>query len=77
MHLSLFPSRPILLREKGVGEKHINALEGEVVRLGNTLEFFNKSRGICKIGHQSFFLFKRAYLVRRGHLVPWPSHQLW
>lgn len=41
MYSGLFPALPVLLREKIVGEKHINVMEGEVVRLGTMLEFFN------------------------------------
>lgn len=58
MHASLFPGLSALLREKAGSENHRNVREGEVVRLGNTLEFFNKDRGICSIGHQSFFYLK-------------------
>lgn len=41
MYSGLFPALPVLLREKIVGEKHIYVMEGEVVRLGTILEFFN------------------------------------
>lgn len=40
MYPGLFPYLPVLLREKVVGEKHINVMEGEEVRLGTILEFF-------------------------------------
>lgn len=57
-HASLFPGLSALLREKAGGKNHRNVMEGEVVRLGNTPEFFNKGRGISCIGPQSFFYLK-------------------
>lgn len=49
MYPSLVPDSPVPLRERVVGENHINAMEDEVVRLGNILEFFYKVRGIIGI----------------------------
>lgn len=52
---SLVPHSPALLREKVVVENHINIMEGEVVRLGNILEFFNESGRIKSVRPQSLF----------------------
>jgi hypothetical protein len=49
MYSSLVPNSPALLREKVVGENHINVMEGEVVRLGDIMEFFNKGGGMSSI----------------------------
>lgn len=55
MHPSIFPDLPALLREKAIGENPINIMEGEVVRLGNILEFVNKGRSV---GPQSLFYLR-------------------
>lgn len=55
MFLSLVPDLPALFRENIVGENHIKAMEGEVVRLGNTLEIFNKGGRIKNIRSPSLF----------------------
>lgn len=52
---SLVPDSSALLGEKVVGENHINIMEGEVVRLGSILEFFNESGRIKSIRPQSLF----------------------
>lgn len=43
-----------LLRENAIGENPTDVMEGEVVRLGNILEFVNRGGGISRIGPQSF-----------------------
>lgn len=57
MYPSLVTDLPVLLQEKknDVGENVINSTEGEVIRLGNILEFFNKVGRISSIEPQSFF----------------------
>lgn len=55
----LVPVLSALLKEK-VGDNHTNIMEGEVVRLGNTLEFFNKGGRTCCAGPQSLF-YLRAF----------------
>lgn len=51
---SLVPDSPVLLREKTVSENHINITEGEVVSLGNILEFYNKCGRNSSVGPNLF-----------------------
>ena len=61
---SLILDSPMLL---SVGENHINVMEGEVVRLGNILEFFNKGGRVRNAGHQSLF-YLRVCLMKSGRV---------
>lgn len=61
---SLILDSPMLL---SVGENHINAMEGEVVRLGNILEFFNKGERVRNAGPQSLFCL-RVCLMKSGRV---------
>lgn len=58
MHPSLPPNFPGILREKVVGEKSINIMESEVVRLGDILGFFKRGREISSRGPYSFFYLR-------------------
>lgn len=56
----LVPHLPELLGEKTDDDKHhIIIVEEEVVRLGNTLEFFTTDPNLLSISHS-------VHLVRRG-----------
>lgn len=61
---SLILDSPMLL---SVGENHINITEGEVVRLGDILEFFNKGGRVSNAGPQSLF-YLRVCLMKSGHV---------
>lgn len=50
MFPSLFPDSLALLGWNIVAQKHINSMEDEVVRSGNTLKFLNKNGRISSIG---------------------------
>lgn len=58
MHPSIFPDLPAPFREKAIGENPIDVMEGEVVRLGNILEFFTKGRRISSVETQSLFYLR-------------------
>lgn len=60
---SLILDSPML----SVGENHINITEGEVVRLGNILEFFNKGGRVSNAGPQSHF-YLRVCLIKSGRV---------
>lgn len=43
-------------------------IEIQTVRFSDILKCFNKGGGIKTIGSQSFFLFKKVHLIKRGHV---------
>lgn len=43
-------------------------MKGEVVRLGDMLEFFNKGGEVSGLGPPIFFLFERVHLLKKGHV---------
>ena len=47
----------MFLREKVVGNNHIDVIDGKVVELGGALEFFDESRRVGSTRLQSLFLF--------------------
>lgn len=55
---NLVPDSLALLRKKVIVENHINIMEGEVVRLGNILEFFNEGGRIKSGRPQSLFYLR-------------------
>lgn len=59
MDSSLVPDSPAFPGEKIAAENHTNTMEGEVVRLGNILEFCNKGGSISSVGLQSLFYLGR------------------
>lgn len=42
----LFPNSPALFRKQADSQNRIYVMEGEIIGLGNVLEFFKESRGV-------------------------------